>query len=193
MRIDCTEALDQVLPFKETLERDLKERAGTLFHLGYDLFLYDVTSIYVEGEVRVNVFAQRGYSRDRRGDCKQICIGLVVSREGFPLGYELFGGNRMDVTTVEEIMEFMEGHYGKAKGIWVMDRGMVRKENMEGLRKEGRRCILDTQRGQLKKYEGELLKTDWRDWSRLSEGCYRLRSNIQDWSPPKNYGEPIFS
>jgi transposase len=156
-------ALDQVSPYKEALEQYLKERAGSLFKLGYDLFLYDVTSTYFEGEARINPLAQRGYSRDHRGDCKQICIGLVVSREGFPLGYELFAGNRTDVTTVEEIIELMEGRYGKAKRIWVMDRGMVSEENMGLLTKEDRRYILGTQRGQLKKHEGELLKTDWQE------------------------------
>jgi len=156
-------ALDQVLPHKEALERHLKERVGSLFHLDYDLFLYDVTSTYFEGEARINPLAQRGYSRDHRGDCKQICIGLVVSREGFPLGYELFAGNRTDVTTVEEIIGLMEGRYGKANRIWVMDRGMVSEKTMGLLTKEGRRYILGTQRGQLKKYEGELLKTDWQE------------------------------
>jgi len=156
-------ALDQVLPYKEAFEQHLKERAGVLFQLDYDLFLYDVTSTYVEGEARLNPLAQRGYSRDHRGDCKQICIGLVVSREGFPLGYELFSGNRADVTTVEEIIAIMEGRYGKANRIWVMDRGMVSEENMGLLTKEGRRYILGTQRGQLKKYEGELLKADWQE------------------------------
>ena len=150
-------SLDQILPHKETLEGHLKEKAGTLFKLDYDLFLYDVTSTYFEGEARINPLAQRGYSRDHRGDCKQICIGLVVSREGFPLGYELFAGNRTDVTTVEEIIELMEGRYGRANRIWVMDRGMVSEENMGLLTKEGRRYILGTQRGQLKKYEEELI------------------------------------
>jgi transposase len=156
-------ALDQLLPYKEALEGHLKERAGSLFKLDYDLFFYDVTSTYFEGEARKNPLAQRGYSRDHRGDCKQICIGLVVSREGFPLGYELFAGNRTDVTTVEEIIELMEGRYGKANRIWVMDRGMVSEENMGLLTQEGRRYILGTQRGQLKKYEEELLKTDWQE------------------------------
>jgi transposase len=156
-------ALDQVLPHKEALEQHLKERVGSLFKVDYDLFLYDVTSTYFEGEARINPLAQRGYSRDHREDCKQICIGLVVSREGFPLGYELFAGNRTDVTTVEEIVKLMEERYGKAKRIWVMDRGMVSEENMELLRKEDRRYIVGTLRGQLKKYESELLKGDWEE------------------------------
>jgi len=118
-------ALDALLPHKEALEVHLKERLGELFDLEYDLLLYDVTSTYFEGRVRGNPLAQRGYSRDKRGDCKQICIGLVVSRCGMPLGYEIFAGNRRDVTTVEEMVETMEKRYGKADRIWVMDRGMI--------------------------------------------------------------------
>jgi transposase len=154
-------ALDKVLPYKEALESHLKEMAGSLFGLDYDLFLYDVTSTYFEGEAEGNRLAQRGYSRDRRGDCKQVCIGLVVSREGFPLGYELFAGNRSDVGTVEEIVEVMEQRYGKANRIWVMDRGMASGKNFEFLNQDGRQYILGTNRGQLKVYERELLKGGW--------------------------------
>lgn len=154
-------ALDQVIPYKEALERHLKEVVGALFKLDYDLFLYDVTSVYFEGEAGRNGLAERGYSRDHRGDCKQVCIGLVVSGEGFPLGYEVFAGNRTDVTTVEEVVRVMEERYGKANRIWVMDRGMASGENFEFLRQEGRRYILGTQRSQLKRYETELLRVDW--------------------------------
>jgi len=154
-------SLDKVLPHKEGLERHLKERAGSLFNLDYDLFLYDVTSTYFEGESLGNELAQRGYSRDHRRDCKQVCIGLVVTKDGFPLGYEVFGGNRSDVTTVEEIVEVMEGRYGKANRIWVMDRGMASSRNFEFLNREGRKYILGANRGQLKSYEGELRKKDW--------------------------------
>lgn len=156
-------ALDEVLPHKEALEQYLKETVGSLLGLDYDLFLYDVTSTYVEGMAKCNPLAQRGYSRDHRGDCKQICIGLVVTRDGFPLGYEIFAGNRTDVTTVEEMVETMEGRYGKADRIWVMDRGMASEGNVGFLLKEGRRYILGTQRGQLKPYEEELLKADWQE------------------------------
>jgi transposase len=281
-------ALDKILPHKEALEEHLKERAGSLFDLDYELFLYDVTSTYFEGEALANPLAQRGYSRDHRSDCKQVCLGLVVTRDGFPLGYEVFAGNRSDVTTVEEIVEVMESRYGKANRIWVMDRGMASSGNFEFLNEEGRQYIVGANRKQLKKYEAELLKKDWqtvhsglevkrvdspdgqeifilcrsrdraekeraiherfeqrieqslirmangcekrryqvkvierrvgkllgrnsraaglfdiqvekglkggamvswtkrddwRDWSRLSEGCYMLRSNIRDWSP----------
>ena len=154
-------ALDHLLPHKESLERHLKQTAGSLFKLDYDLFLYDVTSTYFEGQAEGNSLAHRGYSRDHRSDCKQVCIGLVVTREGFPLGYELFAGNRSDVTTVEEIVEVMEDRYGTANRIWVMDRGMVSGKNVEFLKKDGRRYIIGANRGQLKRYEAELLKADW--------------------------------
>lgn len=154
-------ALDRLLPYKEALEKHLKERAGSLFNLDYDLFLYDVTSTYFEGEADSNSLAQRGYSRDRRSDCKQVCIGLVVTRDGFPLGYELFAGNRSDVTTVQEIVTVMEDRYGKVNRIWVMDRGMASGKNFEFLNKDGRQYILGANRGQLKEYETELLKADW--------------------------------
>lgn len=156
-------ALDKLLPVKGELEKHLKERAGSLFDLEYDLFLYDVTSTYFEGEAKANPLAQYGYSRDKRGDCKQVCIGLVVTRDGFPLGYEVFGGGTSDVTTVEEIVETMERRYGKTNRIWVMDRGMASEDNFEFLQEEGRRYILGTQRGQLKKYEAELLRDDWKE------------------------------
>lgn len=154
-------ALDKLLPHKEPLEKHLKERFGELFGIQYDLLLYDVTSTYFEGEVASNPQAKRGYSRDQRPDCKQICIALVVTREGIPLGYEVFDGNRNDSTTVEEIVEKMEARYGAADRIWVMDRGMVSDENMEFLKQKGRRYIIGTPKSLLKKFERELLSSDW--------------------------------
>ncbi len=154
-------ALDQLLPQKAEIEKHLKERLGTLFHLDYDLLLYDVTSTYFEGQCDANPLARRGHSRDHRPDCKQVCIALVVSREGMPLGYEVFAGNRADVTTVEDIVEKIEGLYGAAGRIWVMDRGMVSEENLEYLRSEGRRYIVGTPKGQLKRFEQQLLMEDW--------------------------------
>jgi len=154
-------ALDQLLPQKAEIERHLKERLGTLFHLEYDLLLYDVTSTYFEGQCDANDLVRRGYSRDHRPDCKQVCIALVVSREGMPLGYEVFAGDRTDVTTVEDIVEKIEGLYGAAGRIWVMDRGMVSEENLEYLRSEGKRYIVGTPKGQLKRFEQQILMEDW--------------------------------
>jgi transposase len=154
-------ALDRLLPHKETLECYLKNRLGTLFGLEYDLLLYDVTSTYFEGEALGNTLAQRGYSRDGRPDCKQVCIGLVVSRCGMPLGYELFAGNRHDATTLEEIVETMERRYGRSNRIWVMDRGMVSEEHIAFLQRHGRRYLVGTPKSALKKYECALLSQDW--------------------------------
>jgi transposase len=152
--------LDQLLPHKAKLEAHLKTRMGELFDLEYDLLMYDITSTYFEGQANFEL-AQRGYSRDQRGDCKQVCIGLVVSRCGMPLGYEVFAGNTADVTTVEHIVTTMENRYGKSDRIWVMDRGMVSDDNIDFLREEGRRYIVGTPKSMLKKFEAELLKDDW--------------------------------
>jgi len=153
--------LDTLLPHKEALEAHLKNRLGELFDLEYDLLLYDVTSTYFEGQANGNPLAQRGYSRDQRSDCKQVCIGLVVSRCGMPLGYEVFAGNTTDVTTVEHVVSTMERRYGKSDRIWVMDRGMVSEENIEFLQKEGRRYILGATKSHLKKFERQFLEGDW--------------------------------
>jgi transposase len=154
-------ALDKLLPHKEALEVHLKERFGELFGIKYDLLLYDITSTYFEGEAKKNVQAKRGYSRDKRGDCKQVCIAVVVTREGIPLGYEVFDGNRKDETTVKEIVEKMEQRYGVADRIWVMDRGMVSADNVVFLRQGNRRYIIGTPKSTLKSFERELLSEDW--------------------------------
>jgi transposase len=154
-------ALDKLLPHKETLEKHLNQRLGSLFKLEYDLLLYDVTSTYFEGQCDGNPMAQRGYSRDNRSDCKQVCIGLVVSKCGMPLGYEVFEGNRNDVKTWREIVTTMEARYGKADRIWCGDRGMMSKENIEFMESGNRRYILGASKGTLKKFERELLEEDW--------------------------------
>jgi transposase len=154
-------ALDTLLPFKPELERHLKMKLGELFELEYDLLLYDVTSTYFEGESRGNDQAARGYSRDHRPDCKQVCIALVVSRCGMPLAYEVFDGNRNDSTTVEEIVETIEARYGCVGRIWVMDRGMASEENIELLRQKKQRYILGTPKSQLRRFEREILSDGW--------------------------------
>jgi hypothetical protein len=111
--------------------------------------------------------AQRGYSRDHRPDCKQVNIALVVSREGMPLGYQLFTGNRNDVSTLEEIVERIERLYGRANRIWVLDRGMLSEENVRFLKQAKRRYIVGTPKDVLKRFEGELRAADWH---RVREG-----------------------
>ena len=153
--------LDRVLPLKEAIEQHLKRRAGELFGLEFDILLYDVTSTYFEGLAEANPQAQRGYSRDHRPDCKQVCIGLVATPDGFPLGYEVFAGNRTDVTTLEEIAGAMERKYGRARRIWVLDRGMVSEANLTFLRGRQGRYLVGTPRGMLKAFEKHLLDKGW--------------------------------
>ena len=154
-------ALDRLLPHKDALERHLRARLGELFDLDYELLLYDVTSTYFEGEAAANELARRGHSRDGRPDCKQVCIGLVVTTDGMPLGHMVFAGNRNDVTTVEEVVEAVEAKYGPARRIWVMDRGMVSEQTLAFLRSSGRRYIVGTPRGELRRFERELLEGPW--------------------------------
>lgn len=160
--------LDHLLKHKDAIQSHLKERLGTLFDLKYDLMLYDVTSTYFEGKAEANPMAQRGHSRDSRSDCRKVCIGLVVTREGYPVGYELFAGNRTDVTTVEEIVETMERRYGRADRVWVMDRGMTSEENLEWLREGGRKYLVGTPKSELRKWELDLVEE--RGWKKIRPG-----------------------
>jgi transposase len=163
-------ALDRLLPHKQAIEQHLVARFGELFDLDYDLLLYDVTSTYFEGQCADPSIAQRGYSRDHRPDCVQVNIALVVTRDGMPLGYEIFPGNTVDVTTVEEIVSAMERRFGKAKRVWVMDRGMVSAENIAWLNDTGRRYVIGTPRSELKRWARQLAeRTDWR----------RIREDVQ--------------
>lgn len=157
--------LDVLCKHKDALCAHLMSRYESWFGLDFEFLLYDVTSTYFEGEAKGNTKAQRGYSRDNRSDCKQVNIGLVVTPEGgLPIGYEVFAGNRADVTTVEDMVKLMEDKYGKARRIWVMDRGMVSEDNIDFLREREARYIVGTPKGQLRKFETEFLeKTDWQE------------------------------
>lgn len=161
-------ALDKLLPHKAAIEQHLKQRFGELFALDYDLLLYDVTSTYFEGQALRNPQAKRGHSRDHRPDCKQVCIALVVTREGIPLGYEVFDGNRVDVTTVQEIVGTMEARFGIAGRVWVMDRGMTSAANIAWLQKTGRRYLVGTPKSDLKKFAAQI--TDEHGWQAVRDG-----------------------
>ena len=154
-------ALDRLEAEKDQIEKHLRARLGELFQVTYDLLIYDVTSTYFEGKAEGNALAERGYSRDGRPDCKQVCIGLVVTRDGMPLGYEVFAGNRTDVTTLEEMVEKVEVKYGKANRIWVLDRGMVSEEKLAFLREGQRRYVVGTPRSALKRFQKEMTKGSW--------------------------------
>src|SRR5579864_8759163 len=153
--------LDRILPHKTKLERHLKDRYGALFGAEFDVLLYDLTSTYVEGAAENNPMVRRGYSRDHRPDCEQMVIALIVNNEGFPFSYETFDGNRADVSTMETILRMVERKYGKARRIWVMDRGIVSEENLASIRKREGQYLVGTPRQQMKQFEAELLKQDW--------------------------------
>jgi transposase len=161
-------ALDALLPHKEAIEQHLKNRLGELFQLDYDLLLYDVTSTYFEGEAALNSQAKRGHSRDHRPDCKQVCIALVVTKEGVPLGYEIFDGNRVDITTVEEVVSTMERRFGRANRVWVMDRGMTSADNLAWFWQTGRRYLVGTPKSELKKWERQLVEE--KEWNKVRDG-----------------------
>jgi transposase len=156
-------ALDKLLPHKDALCQYLQKRYGELFGTTFDFLIYDVTSSYFEGSGKYNVKAKRGYSRDGRPDCVQVCIGLVTSPEGLPLAFEVFDGNQPDVTTVDDVVELMESKYGKARRVWVMDRGMVSEENLALLRSRNAHYIVGTPKVWLRKFERELTESGWEE------------------------------
>lgn len=160
--------LDRLLEQKDALCAHLQRQYQSWFGLGFEFLLYDVTSTYFEGQAEGNGLAARGYSRDHRSDCKQVCIGLVVTPEGLPVGYEVFAGNRNDVTTLEEIVENMEQTYGQARRVWVMDRGIASEDNLAWLRERKGHYLVGTPKKLLKKYEASLLEES--DWTAIHEG-----------------------
>ena len=143
-------------------------RCRDWFGIRFEFLLYDVTSTFFEGQALGNEKAARGYSRDQRSDCKQVCIGLVCSPEGLPLSFEVFAGNRNDVTTVEEIVTSMEEKYGQAQRVWVMDRGMVSEKNIAFLRARQARYLVGTPKSQLREFEKTLLERD--GWCEVQSG-----------------------
>jgi transposase len=160
--------LDALGRQKEKLCAHLIERYRDWFGVRMEFLLYDVTSTFFEGQADRNPKAARGYSRDRRSDCKQVCIGLVCTPEGLPLSYEVFSGNRADVSTVEEIVKMMEDKYGAAQRVWVMDRGMVSEANIEFLRSRKALYIVGTPKSELRYFEAALLEEE--NWSQVQEG-----------------------
>ena len=153
--------LDRLLPLKTKIEQHLKQRYGELFQAEFDVLLYDLTSTYVEGAAEENPLMRRGYSRDHRPDCEQLVLALIVNPDGFPFSYELFDGNRADVSTVETILRTVERKYGKARRVWIFDRGVVSEENLAAIRKRGGEYLVGTTRSKLKQFEAELLKDDF--------------------------------
>ena len=160
--------LDHLLAHKAALEGHLSKRCGELFAVQNEVLLYDVTSTYFEGQAEANPQAQRGYSRDHRPDCKQVCIALVVTFDGFPLGYEVFAGNTHDSRTLQTIVATMEARHGVLGRVWITDRGMASADNLAWLRDSGRRYIMGAPKSELKKFGVELARKD--GWRTVHEG-----------------------
>jgi transposase len=154
-------ALDRIVEHKEALEVHLAGRWKDLFGASFDVLLYDLTSTYFEGEVQEVEKARYGHSRDQRPDCRQLILALVVTPEGFPLSYEVFAGNRADVTTLEEMLDAVERKHGRARRGWIFDRGIVSEDNLQRLRERGASYLVGTPRAQLKVHERRLLEGDW--------------------------------
>jgi transposase len=161
-------ALDLMLEHKAELEAHLSRRCGELFAVDNEVLLYDVTSTYFEGQAEANPLAQRGYSRDHRPDCKQVCIALVVTFDGFPLGYEVFAGNTHDSRTVQTIVDTMEARHGVVGRVWIADRGMSSAANLAWLRQTGRRYIIGAPKAELRKFAVELAAAN--GWRAIREG-----------------------
>ena len=159
-------ALDHLLMHKAAIEAHLSRRCGELFAVQNEVLLYDVMSTYFEGEAEANPLAQRGYSRDHRPDCKQVCIALVVTFDGFPLGYEVFAGNTHDSRTLQTIVATMEARHGVLGRVWIADRGMASAVNLAWLRHTGRRYIIGAPKSELKK----LLLAAADGWRTVQEG-----------------------
>jgi transposase len=160
--------LDHLLAHKANLEAHLSKRCGELFAVQNEVLLYDVTSTYFEGQAEANPQAQRGHSRDHRPDCKQVCIALVVTFDGFPLGYEVFAGNTHDSRTLQTIVATMEARHGVLGRVWITDRGMASADNLAWLRQTGRRYIIGAPKSELKKFASELATA--RGWQTVHEG-----------------------
>jgi transposase len=169
--------LDELLKQKKVIERHLHQRLGQLFELSYDLLLYDLTSTYFEGQCAANPMAQRGYSRDSRPDCPQVVIALVVTKEGYPVGYEVFDGNTADSTTVREIVEKVESEHGRAGRVWVMDRGNVSEANLAFIRGRSGHYIVGTPKALLRQVRGQITAEGWRQ---VREGIQVKTVTCQD-------------
>src|SRR2546422_648861 len=159
--------LDKLLEHKRALFDHLTERWQDLFRAKFDVLLYDLTSTYFESDPPNDSKDKRrfGYSRDKRSDCVQVVIGLVVTPEGFPLAYEVMPGNTSDKTTLKAFLEKIEQLYGKAERIWIMDRGIPTEKNLAEMRAADPKIyyLVGTPKGRLSRYEKRLLELPWQE------------------------------
>ena len=155
--------LDRLLEHKAALFQHLRERWQDLFQAQFDVLLYDLTSTYIEGDGEEIPKAKYGYSRDQRFDCKQVVIALVITPDGFPLAYEVMEGNTSDRTTLRGFLEKIESSYGKARRVWIMDRGIPTEEMLQEMRSSDREIfyLVGTPRSKVRQYEKKWLDLPW--------------------------------
>jgi len=156
--------LDMLLPHKRDFFSFLKQRWQSLFDVGFDILLYDLTSTYFESDPPQEEGLRRfGYSRDKRSDCVQVVIALIVTPEGFPLAYEVMPGNTSDKTTLADFLDNIEQQYGKTDRIWIMDRGIPTEQTLEKMRHSDPPVsyLVGTPRGRLTKLEQAFLTKPW--------------------------------
>jgi transposase len=155
--------LDRVLEHKQELFVFLKQRWADLFAADFEVLLYDLTSTYFEGEMEQNPKAKRGYSRDGRPDCVQLVIALVVTPDGFPLAYEVMNGNTADCSTLRDFLNKIEIMYGKARRVWVMDRGIPTEAILKEMREPERQTfyLVGTPKGRISQHENKWLELPW--------------------------------
>src|SRR5436305_23621 len=155
--------LDRVLEHKQDLFVHLQQRWKDLFDAEFDLLLYDLTSTYVEGEAEQNPKARYGYSRDKRPDCKQVVIALIVTPAGLPLAYEVMAGNTSEKTTLRGFLDRIENLYGKARRVWLMDRGIPTEALLREMRTSRQETfyLVGTSRAKVKQYEKRWLELPW--------------------------------
>jgi transposase len=174
--------LDKLHPRREQIERDLATREQQLFHLDETIYLYDLTSTYFEGQAVRNRQAKRGYSRDKRPDCKQVLVGLVLDRDGFPKAHEIFAGNRQDRSTVPDMLERRKQRTGQTMGATVVvDRGMAYEENLAQIRAQGLHYIVAGRQAERDAWLAELEADDWEDVARTPSprNPYQHKSRVQ--------------
>lgn len=175
--------LDRLHPKREQIERELAEREKTLFNLDDMVYLYDLTSTYFEGQAETNPQAKRGYSRDKRPDCKQVLVGLVLDRDGFPKAHEIFEGNRQDRSTVDEMLQILEKRTGKHPGSTVVvDRGMAYEENLEQIRAHGLHYLVAGRQSERNEWLDDFEKeADWEEVIRMPSPCnpFQKKSRVQ--------------
>ena len=159
--------LDKLVEHKPALFTHLRRRWQDLFGARFDVLLYDLTSTYFESDPPSDDSDKRrhGYSRDKRPDCVQVVIALVVTPDGFPLAYEVLPGNTADKTTLRAFLSKIEAQYGKAERIWVMDRGIPTEETLAEMRQSDPPIgyLVGTPKGRLSKLEKSLIGLPWRD------------------------------